>query len=404
MSQKPTLIVHDTDIHGLSCGINAIYAMRKQDLPATVYSHFDPKGVSTTPTTLAQVIENLGNTDLIILDIPIDIRNPKKYVDALVGHAQFKGKVLWLDHHGHSQWVDVLNKSGVTAVIYGSSYDLSLAVPRMYDVVDSFVEKWALVGAVADFDTSVADRVSPELEADVADILDQAYKTRREDMARRLEILWRSEYGNIGMISAGIAANNIEPERVIETAKDLVDPLALPTRYETTGTVVYTTQMPQTGLAWKIAWKLCLTTNSKVAILPTQTPNGYATIFATYWRAEDRIRNIVDEWVSRKFAGRQIVGHPGAKSVALMIQDEIQNIPMWARELSEEIDREVYTPKTVTLINDRIVAKAIESDLRTILTRLTQILENQQKMYQEYLELKKKQVELLERTEERRAD
>jgi len=37
------------------------------------------------------------------------------------------------------------------------------------------------------------------------------------------------------------------------------------------------------------------------------------------------------------------------------------------------------------------------------MTRLTQILENQNRMYQEYLELKRQQVELLKQLQDRRA-
>ena len=403
MEIRRTTIVHGTDIHGVSCGINAFYTLRRQGLPTNIYSHFDPRGVSTTPASLAQVIENLGMTDLVVLDIPVDIRNPKRYVDALIGHAQYKGRVFWADHHGHSQWVDVLNRSGVTAIIFGSSFDLAMAIPRMYATTDSFTEKWALVGAIADFDASIADKVSPELEMDIADILDQAFKARRDQLMQVLGIAPRPEYGNIGAFSAGVVERGIEPEQVIEVAKTLVQPLTLP-QYETVGPVVYTTTLPAQGLAWKTAWKLCLATNSKVAVVPTQTSSGYAVIFAAYWRAEDVIRNVVDRWLERKFGGRQIIGHPGAKSVLLVSQAEIQNIPAWARELAEEIDREVYVPRVTTLVNDALVARALASDMRTILAKLTEILEAQKTMYREYLELKKRQVELLERVGERRAD
>jgi hypothetical protein len=51
----------------------------------------------------------------------------------------------------------------------------------------------------------------------------------------------------------------------------------------------------------------------------------------------------------------------------------------------------------VTLVNDQLVAENLRLDFQTILMRLTQVLESQQRMYQEYLELKKQQVELLQR-------
>ena len=406
MSQgtKLTTVVHDTDIHGLSCGINAYYTLRRQGIAVSVFSHFstNPQEPSTTPTGLAQYVESLGTTDLIILDIPIDIRNPKRYIDALVSHAQFKGRVLWLDHHGHSQWIDILNKQGVTAIVYGSSYDLALAVPRMYAIADSFVEKWALIGSVADFDTSIADKVSPELEEMVCDILDQAWKQRRDQLLSALGLTPRPELGNVGQFTVQIVEKGIEPEKVIEVARTLVSPLRLP-QYNTIGDVVYTTELPAMGLAWKTAWKLCLVTGSKVAVVPTFNPRTqqYAVIIARYWRVDETISKVIESFIATKFAGRQIVGHVGARSIALMSQSEIQNVPMWARELAEELERTVYTPKTVHLVSDRYVASALERDFKMILQKLTEILETQKKMYEEYLELKRRQVQLLEQATER---
>jgi len=94
--------------------------------------------------------------------------------------------------------------------------------------------------------------------------------------------------------------------------------------------------------------------------------------------------------------GRTTIGHDDAFSIrALDIND--------ARTLAERIfnELEAIQPRTVHLVSEAMVAEAIRYDFNTILQRLTQVLETQQKMYQEYLELKRRQVELLERTTER---
>jgi len=76
-----------------------------------------------------------------------------------------------------------------------------------------------------------------------------------------------------------------------------------------------------------------------------------------------------------------------------------------ATQLADRIfnELELLTPRTTHLINERAVANAVRADFATILTKLTQILENQTKMYQEYLELKKQQVELLRQLQDSRA-
>jgi len=147
---------------------------------------------------------------------------------------------------------------------------------------------------------------------------------------------------------------------------------------------------------------------AKVAVVPTFVPqrNQYSAIFATYWRESDEVRQVVDVFINATFVGRQVVGHSGAKSVALLSEQEVQNIPTWARQLDEALSQRIYTPKVTTFIPDSMVARALSQDFGAILQRLTEILETQRRMYQEYLELKRRQVQLLEQTGDsrRRAD
>jgi len=401
---RPRIVIHDTDLHGLTCGIAALYAMPD----ASAYSHFDPQSpMRTTPDNLANVVMSLGAADLWILDIPIDIRNPKAVIDALVSHQQYKGRVYFLDHHGHSQWTAELARQGVGVAIFGSSYDLTLAVPRIFNRSDRFVEDWALLGAVADFDTSIASRVSRDFEETVCDIIDSVYKLMRPQLLSRLGITENPSLGNIGSLSWGIVQRRIDIYQFIEVCRELGKPLEVP-QYSTVGNVVFTTQVPPPGLSWKVAWKLCLITGAKVALVPAFVPmrNQYTVIVATYWREGDAVRQAVENFVTSTFIGRQIVGHIGARSILLFSESEIQNIPMWARQLDEMISQQIYTPRVTRLINDELVARSLAEDFRAILARLTQILEEQRKMYQEYLELKRQQVELLRQTTQpaRRAD
>ena len=397
MISRAIVVIHDTDLHGLSCGVNALYSLGS----ATPFSHFDPRSdMRTTPDNLANVIQKFGNVDLYILDIPIDVRNPKAYIDALISHT-FKGRVIWMDHHGHSQWVDVLNRSGVIAVVYGSSYDLSMALPRMYNRVDKFTEEWALLGALADFDSSIATKVSREFEEIVCDIVDSVYKQQRSQLMQILGIREEVQFGNIGSLAKGIVEKGVEVSQFIEACKQIGKPIQVP-QYNVLNNVVYTTQLPQVGLSWKTAWKLCCITGSKVAIVPAYNParNEYSIIIATYWRESDEVRQIVEDFIRSKFSARTTVGHFGAKSIVLFSQSEIETIPQIAKELDELIQQRAYTPRVARLISDEYVAKAIVDDFKAILRRLTELIETQQKMYQEYLELKRRQVELLEKASE----
>jgi sugar-specific transcriptional regulator TrmB len=90
---------------------------------------------------------------------------------------------------------------------------------------------------------------------------------------------------------------------------------------------------------------------------------------------------------------RNVIGHPAAPSVASASEEEAREMVMqWARALADAT-RSLATPAVSTLIN----VDKVGDMLVAVLQRLDQLLESQQKMYEEYLELKRRQVQLLER-------
>jgi hypothetical protein len=96
--------------------------------------------------------------------------------------------------------------------------------------------------------------------------------------------------------------------------------------------------------------------------------------------------------------GRTTIGHDDAFSIRALDASDARSL---ANRIFDEL--ELLTPRTTHLVNETRVAEAIRADFSTILSKLTQILETQNKMYQEYLELKRQQVELLKQLQDRRA-
>jgi len=199
----------------------------------------------------------------------------------------------------------------------------------------------------------------------------------------------------------------IEASQFLEVAREVGSRIPLP-EYKYAGDVVYTLQPAQPGMAWKLAWKLCLVSGHKYAMVPTVVPgkNQLSLIIATYWRLGEQYKRIVEQFIADTFPGRLVVGHPGARSVQLMDPGELQKIPMWAEKLHNMLASGIYVPKVTTFIPDASVVEAVTNDYRMILNRLTEILETMRQMYGEYLALKKEQVELLRQTTDtrRRAD
>jgi sugar-specific transcriptional regulator TrmB len=97
---------------------------------------------------------------------------------------------------------------------------------------------------------------------------------------------------------------------------------------------------------------------------------------------------------------RNIIGHPSAPSGAAVSEDEAREMALaWARALADAATRSA-SPSVTTFISESRVGEILVE----ILQRIEQVLEAQRQMYQEYLELKRRQVELLQRGERRAAD
>ena len=333
MSKIKTLIIHDTDLHGFTAGVIAHYLIEG----SKPFSHFEPKHpLHLMPETLPKLLLNFKADEVYIIDIPINIRNPNEFIQALINFNKNIGKVHFIDHHKVNVDIKPLIENGIDIKITNSAYECSLEVALRFAKIDSFIEEWALIGALADFDTSIINQIDKDLEEIVCDVVDNAFKTKRNTIIERLGGKVDEKYGNVGSLTKLIVEKCITIDKFIDITRELVIPLPLP-RYKLIGDVVYTTEMPKVGLAFKTAWKLCLVTNSKVAIVPSFNPalNKYSIVISTYWREPDNVKRKVEEFIQTKFKNRTIVGHFGAKAIDVINLIEFENIPRIAKELNE---------------------------------------------------------------------
>lgn len=407
------LIIYDTDVHGGISGLIAIKSLEESNEKILRhYSHFErvQKGQSptlpiTNPAFLAQALGNIaapGKSNLMILDIPVNIMAPLDFINTLTNYRVLDKRVLFIDHHqAGEEYVRELFRRGVETIITGNSYDMSLVVPRIFSITSSTfreLEEWALIGALSDFDTTIADKITSEMETLVLEYLDSWWKNNWE---RDIEL--DPTLGSVGSIIQFIINRNFSAKEFLEWVSERGNEINVPEN-KVIGEVTYITGQSSPGLAWKTCWKANMLNGTKIAVSFAETPRGLAIIVAAYWRNPE-IFNIIDKVISDVSAGRSVVGHSGARSILVSNRDEGERL---VREiitrLNESISTRFYTPKTINLINESRVAKALHEDFKTILATIKEILRNQQEMYREYLELKKKQVELLERTDRHRYD
>jgi hypothetical protein len=251
----------------------------------------------------------------------------------------------------------------------------------------------AYIGVVSDRDSSILTRISRE-------------EVEREllPLANKLDVMVRQDAERVvkELVTTTDPVEYIKSVNTQYPPESLVRQVSIVKRGLNTVLVDLTSVPAQQISAW--SWK----TMEQVALLHNV---DYVVAVAESF---DRQTNsyvptvmVIKYWLSMRpsprsqlqpVLGRTTIGHDDAFSIrALDKNDAIQ----LANKIFDEL--ELLTSRTAHLINERVVASAVRADFATILTKLTQILENQSRMYQEYLELKRQQVELLRQLQDRRA-
>ena len=403
--------VSDTDPHGGLSMLVAVKALQEAGEEVVgYYSHFEPvpRGQApqrpvTNPAFLAQSLPQIvspGVVDLMVLDIPVNIQRPLEFIKTVTEYT-FGGRDVWfIDHHGHNEYTVELLRNGVTVILQPTSYDMTMYVPRVLGLKNDEYDKWALFGATADYDESVAHRVTLDLEELITEYADTFWK---DEMKKMPEIqAYATKHGNIGAFTAYAIERNLDPDDFLRLARERGRPVPLPERYETRGNIVYSLTPPPLGYAWKSASKLCRITGAHIAILVGQSPRGYGVVIAGYWRNKDSVTPIVEEVARRIARGQRPYGHEGARAINCTSLQEAQELVKEAVNIASELMSTMTTrPSATHLIADWKVARYLDNQNQMILTTLAQILQKMNDMYERYLELKERQVKLLEEATER---
>jgi hypothetical protein len=272
-------------------------------------------------------------------------------------------------------------------IVFGSGIEMAEALS------DERNRMLAYVGVVADRDSSIITRISrDEVERELLPLANMLDIIVRQDAEKAVKDL-----ASVADPIAYIRSSNAQyPPESLARQVNIVK------RGLNTVLVDLTTVPAQQISAW--SWKtmeqvaLAHRADYVVAVAESfdrQTSSYVPTVL------------VIKYWLSSRpsprptlapVLGRTTVGHDDAFSVRALDRDDATQL---ANRMFEEL--ELLTPRTTHLINETKVAEAVRVDFATIMARLTQILENQNRMYQEYLELKRQQVELLKQLQDRRA-
>jgi len=396
-------IIGHTDLDGIA-RTAAVLVSVPEWRDAKVLIRYSRTRPSTIPNTLAQFLEEAEmiippDSIVLFIDIPVDVRNPEAYIKALDKFAASR-RVIWTDHHEtDAPFLRRLNENAIALWFGPSAYEYTLALVQWLggNPNDPKIQFFAKLSGIGDRDPTIPRRFANELQ-DLLPIADGLDVLIREQSAGG-----EAEYEDF------VRQLAFNTSTVIANARARANEIPVPTRYEIIGRTVLVTEELPTAWGPKSLERVAFRTRSLYAIGVSRDPrtNTYLVRAITYWITlattsateignTEAFRRLVAEINQRPY------GPPAAPVVPGFTTFE--SALAFARRLAEELGREHYVPKTVRLINDSRVAEALSQDFSMILQRLTEILEEQRKMYQKYLELKEEQVRLLRETtdEERR--
>jgi len=380
-SSLPTLIVAHHDVHGVTAG----YLAAKAFGAAEVYANFPP----TAPENLVATLQNLyaaasQRMRVIIVDVPVDVKNPVGFVQGLESFAMLHD-VVFIDHHETSvKWLNQFRH--VRPVFLGPSaltlnnYLLS-QIPNPTDI-DRML---ALVGAVGDRDPEV--------------VRQGLFNAELQTLSDGLDVLVRERDGALRTIRMLVQ----NPETVLASARERANQIPVARLGQRIGPVAVAADQLPAGWGPKALEKMAFAAGAWYATgwgidEKTKTPIARAII---RWDIAAKMPNLPLPGAIAKEAWptRNIIGHPAAPSIAAVSETEAREIASaWARALAEAATRSA-APQVTTLISESKVGEVLVE----VLQRLEQVLEEQRKMYSEYLDLKRQQVELLRRTSGARA-
>jgi len=376
-TQKAKYIIAHFDGHGVS---TAAARARSLKVPAEkVYSKYPTTSPEQLPNYIDTYFPTLIQHDVEVIDIPVNLKNPRQYIDAINRLAQNTTVTLY-DHHATDR--QYLNDILARTIYFSDAVAMAEALANSDNI------ELAMIGVVADRDPSI-NRVLSQYEIENRYLL----------LANKLDVIVRRD----AEIAVKRLISEPDPVRYIEITDAQYPPYALVRQVEiirkgSYAVMVDLTKLPReqiTQWSWKTLEQIAqsVRVDYVVAIAESfdrQTNQYVPTV------------QVIKYWLSRlpsprksteTILGRTTIGHDDAFSVRATDITDARNV---AETIFNNLEN-VPASKMTRLINESTVAESIRNDFNTILSLLTRILQQQSEMYREYLELKKRQVELLER-------
>jgi len=380
-TQPPTVVVGHFDVHGVCAAYLAARAFGATD----VFANFP----ATSPETLVQTLQNLfaaapSRLRIVIVDVPVNLKDPVSFVQGLENLA-LRHDIVYIDHHESSLPYLTMFQRVKTLFVGTSALQMNMALYNMIPEKTDIDRVVAVVGAIGDRDGEVV-RLN-------------LFTQELQNISDGLDVMVRERDGALNALKSLLA----DPAGTLERARARANEIPSATLGQRIGPVAVASSPLPAQWGPKALEKMAFASGSWYAV-----GYGYDERSRTWivraiirWDVAAKYPNLpLPGNVARSiWSTRSIIGHPSAPSVATTSESEAQEmVVQWARALAESATKSA-APATVSLISESKVGEVLVE----IMQRLEQILEEQRRMYAEYLDLKKRQVQLLERASGARA-
>jgi hypothetical protein len=376
-----TVVVGHFDVHGVTAAFLAARAFNAVD----AYANYP----ATSPETLVQTLQNLfaaapSRLRIVIVDIPVNLKDPASFIQGLENLA-LRHEVLYFDHHESSVPYLSMFQRVRTFYVGPSALQMNMLLYNMIPEKTDIDRLVALVGAIGDRDVEVVKQ----------GLFSQDLQT----ISDGLDVMVREKDGALNTLKALLA----NPMEVVSNARVRAAQIPAATPEVRIGPAVVAAGELPVGWGPKALEKLAFNAGAWYAVGAgvderTKQPLVRAIV---RWDVAARMPNLpMPGAVARQlWPTRNIIGHPAAPSIAAVTLEEAREMARTLARALAEAATKGAAPQVATLISESRVGEVLVE----VLQRLEQILEEQRKMYSEYLDLKRQQVELLKRASGARA-
>jgi len=386
-----TKVVGGYDVHGTTTAVSIARAL-KIPLEDLLIKYPD-----TSPELLPKFLYslNLYGSEVFIVDIAINVKNPSDFINTIKVVADNNALTFFDHHETNYKFLSMLPRN-VRFLQFNNSGAMAKAISETFNIRDDW--ELMLVGVIGDRDDAIKELISTEsLEFNklynIANILDVLV---RQNLTGTIEGLY---HDGIRYVEKLMGSVNYPP---VQIADQLIANNKV-TRY---GNIivadVVNLQSTMTQWLWKTYDELLRRFQADylvgiAKVLDRQINTYVDTVFVVrYWLSESPPpKQLIADIIS----GRKVIGHDTAFSVSA-------TSPQDAQKLAQDIVNKLQEGFSVTAsyIPAKDVARSLQHDFRAILEKqteilqtLTQILDEQRKNYEKYLDLKERQVTGMEK-------